>query len=180
MSYQRTLNYHITTDDIIHFNLYHFRHSPAAQKQQRIIRIIVSIGVAILGLVMFYLIDGGKNPGFISYLSAFVSGVAVFFIWPRIVQRGIREQTAKMLAEGKNKGIVGEQTLTLTPDYMMCVSEAGESTIKWSSVERVVTTDEYTFIYISSVNAFIVPRRAFPNNDEHQSFVQYVTDHCHA
>ena len=50
----------------------------------------------------------------------------------------------------------------------------GQSNRNWSSVERIVVTDRHAFIYTSTIEAFILPKRAFEDETHCQEFIEQV------
>lgn len=76
-----------------------------------------------------------------------------------------------MLDEGKNADMLGNQSLTLTEDGIVNVSNFSESKTNWGTVENVVETKEHIFIYISAVMAYIIPIRAFQSINQKNEFI---------
>nr|WP_272507525.1 YcxB family protein [Clostridium aestuarii] len=84
-----------------------------------------------------------------------------------------------MFNEGKNVNILGSRSLSVTEEGITSVNNSGESKTNWSSVEKITETKKHIYIYISAINAYIIPVRAFKNENEKGEFLnilkQYTT-----
>jgi len=67
--------------------------------------------------------------------------------------------------QGSNKGLVGPHELKFIGDELIARNPFSESKIALRLVERVVTDNGYTFIYVSAVSAYIVPHEAVMEGD---------------
>jgi hypothetical protein len=103
-----------------------------------------------------------------------VLSVASFFIFPYLnkaeVIRGLRKATT----EGDNKALLGHQTISLSPDNILVKTQSSESKYTWASINKIVQSDKYIFLYISSISAIAIPGKAFSTENELQEFVSYV------
>lgn len=52
------------------------------------------------------------------------------------------------------------------------MSDVGEGKIKWIGISKIEKTAEYGYIYLSTIDAVIVPKRAFPNEEGFNAFMQ--------
>lgn len=64
-----TLDYEVTADDFVAFNLYHIRHSPAAQRQILIMRAFFSLLVIALSIGLIYQLDSDKQLSLVAFLA---------------------------------------------------------------------------------------------------------------
>lgn len=165
------IKYELTKDDFLEFNLYHAENSKTVKKTLNIQRYIISIIFIFAAIVMSSYLD-------IPYSFTIPFYLVVFLIWvlfyPKYFKWHIKRNVSKMLDEGKNKGIIGEQSLSISNEGIISISEVGEMKNNWSSVEKIVKTDKIILIYISSISAYIIPIKAFNNEEEVNSFISYV------
>jgi len=52
------------------------------------------------------------------------------------------------------------------------ISELVESRVKWLAIEKIESSNEHLFVYISSMSAHVVPMRAFGNEMHFSAFVE--------
>lgn len=70
-----------------------------------------------------------------------------------------------MYAEGLNRGLLGTHELELTEDGIIERSEVGEHKTTWQGIERIISTTEHTFVYVSALMAQVIPRNAVTEGD---------------
>lgn len=170
------IEYQITLEDLVDFNLYHYKNSPAMRRSILSMKMAFAVTIILIAPLILYFLDE------ISFLiSVPVLAVLAFisaFIWPlpRVIERSIEKQAVKLYAEGK-KDATGKHTMTLTPDGIIETGEHGEQRIKWGGVEKITVNEKYIFIYISSIQAFIVPRTSFDDEFSFQAFINTLNRH---
>jgi hypothetical protein len=95
---------------------------------------------------------------------------AIVFVWLLLltpclkwwVGRGVM----KRIVESDKRKLYCPRRLILTPESLQFASEYANATYNWVGIDNIAVTKAHIFIYVSSAQAQIVPRRAFP--DEHQ------------
>jgi hypothetical protein len=70
----------------------------------------------------------------------------------------LESHVKKLIAEGPNAGMFGPHELTIETSSLIEKTDVNESRHAWSAIDRVIETDDYAFIYLSSVQAHIIPR----------------------
>lgn len=89
----------------------------------------------------------------------------------------MKKYVEKMLKEGPNRGLVGRHTLILSPEGIRDLSEVGETSSLWASVEKVIRDPNYLLIYNSAVSAYVIPAKAFSSATDLQAFADYADAH---
>ncbi len=59
---------------------------------------------------------------------------------------------------------------------MKATRPSGSTIRSWSSVARVVATPSHLFVYTSGIEAYVIPRRAFPTASEFNAFVDVIRE----
>lgn len=164
------IRYEVTFDDIVAFNRYHLDHSPAMKRQ----RATATWGVPLVVLFVC---------GALALLDEFdptviLSCGAVFcVIYVLLVRRSIpatmEKNVRKLYCEGSNKGVLGQHELELSQNSLSKRTDSGMSSVFLSAIDRIVTTDDYTFIYINAVTAHVIPRHSL-SEIEYRTFVDAV------
>ncbi len=101
-------------------------------------------------------IDGGIGPSSITW---FVLLLAWLFLGRRFSQWLLRRIISRDLNNQDISAHLGSQTLELNDDGIGYSDATGNGLISWSTIKRVDTDDEHTFIFVSDVSALIVPHR---------------------
>lgn len=166
------LKYEITFDDVLDFNLHHAFNSPTLKKSLTTQRILIPVIYLGFGLLFTY-IKGYKSIWF--FLPAFaILSVIMVLLYPRRFKQRIKKSVIKMLKEGENTGIIGDQTLNISSEYILETNEFRETTFKWSSIQKIVKAERSILIYTSPVSAIIIPLRAFDSKEEADEFIRMV------
>ena len=159
------IEYTTSEMDLVAFSDYHVTHSPTLVRAFRWVR----FGFA-GAFILFGLLTGGSVPGFLPWL---ILAAVWIPLLPVINRRASRRRALRMYREGANPTLVGKHQLRAEPDALISKSEASESRVMWSAVQRVGSTPDHTFIYIGAVNAFVVPRAGVLGGD-YDGFVAAV------
>ncbi len=177
-----TAEYEITAEDLEAFNLYHHRHSPTARRHYLRAWFVPSLMWLLVCLGIWHLADRTRVTPLRTFLDlmplfAFVPIYLLYFPWS--YRRKLRKIIAGMVSEGKNRGLFSRHRVTVSPEGVTDAGEFGQNTTAWGAVERVVVSGGYAYVYISSLAAIIVPRRAFASASEFEEFVRVAGEHHH-
>jgi len=172
------IEYERTIDDLVNFNLFHIKHSPAMRRQIFLARILVTILTPIFSLALIYVLDRNVRLPTSAYIISLIGGGILFFIYPYINRSTIIRRTKNILSEGTNKAIIGRQQIITSEEGLICETNAGGSRINWSSIERVAQDDKYIFLYIGAANAIVVPKSAFSDIQSQREFLDIVKIKC--
>ncbi|MDH5680931.1 MAG: YcxB family protein [Spirochaetota bacterium] len=166
-----TLKYSLTDDDIIEFQLYHVKKSPSMQASIRFWSLLIPVILMITVVVLDQIMD---NLSKVYLVFGFALSIVLAAGYRFIYYHTIKRYTRKMLKEGENKGLIGEQIIKVQ-DQSLSISEA-KGKIKYDEpfINRIAENSNYFFIYISSVSAYIIPKTVFESEEEKMSFVTKI------
>jgi YcxB-like protein len=175
-----TAEYDLTKDDLTAFNLYHHRHSPTARRQYlrawftpAILWLLVCTGI-------WYLADMKRDTPLQTFLDLLplFSGAAIHLaLFPWLYRRRLRKIIGSMVSEGENRGLFDRRRVTMSAQEVIDASEFSRNSTAWRSVERVVISREYLYIYTNALAAIILPERAFADRSEFDTFARTATEY---
>ena len=145
------IEYQLTEEDLIRFNLYYSAHSELHKRQRRRHRLLVPVVYAVLaGLCCM-------SRSFIvaSVLAAFA--LVWFLVSPAWLRWRFRKHYEKHIRETKGETLKEPMTLELQPDGICTSSAVGESKFRYSAVDQIVENEGYTYVFISKAMALILP-----------------------
>lgn len=160
--------YELDVDDLVELTLHNQKRSPTIRRQQ-------VVAVALLAVPASLLIGSAAMGGFdgIALVVTFCAVFVFSFLLTRATSKRVnRRLVRKVYLEGSNRALLGARRLRLAPEGLQYSSSLIETAAKWAAVERIETTDEYAFLYIAAVQAYIVPRRAFGDEAHFKAFVE--------
>ncbi len=108
---------------------------------------------------LVYLFTGTVTFGFVLALSKTIAYVT---------NRYVGTASAKKHTHGD--GVLGEHLIKLKENYLVEVTDVNETQNSWKGVDRIEENDDYIFIYISPMNAHIIPKRCFSNQSDASMF----------
>ena len=170
-----TIQYELLADDFVEFNHFHHKHSPALRRRLLVSRIGIPLFMIVL-LLMTPLLTQGKDRGYLDELIQmrlfFVVPPALFFYVPFAWKRRQASLIRKMLSEGSTRSLLGKCSVTLSKESIGIQRPSSHSSYGWEAIDRICVNSKYCFLYVTSVSAIIVPRRAFNSNESFNEFVQ--------
>lgn len=156
-----TIRYTNTFRDIMAFCFYHYPRSPLV------------IGVYGIGFILVTLVIVQALPSDVSP----VAKVITFFIMELIafiLIAGFFALTVVLsMVSRRNKTLLTEHTITLADGSFVEETAYNKTDHKWSGVQKLARTRRHMFIYVAQYAAHVVPRRAFRDDTEWDSFYDF-------
>lgn len=167
------VEYDLTKEDYIAFNMHHIDHSPTIKRSLFIQRYVVAL--VFLAFPFIY-----SNVSGVPLLLPIIIYGAVFIIWilfyPRYFTASMKKRILKMIDEGGNASLFGPRSFTLSETGVEEVSDQGESRSSWRSIEKIDETVDHIYVYISSINAYLIPTRAFQDITQKNMFLERLKE----
>lgn len=168
------LQYTFLEEDLVESQRFHIAGSPAVRRRQRLGMIIVSAVI-----MLACLISAGDAAGKPSRPSMLILGIvlsAVMCLWLRFShQRNSRNLVRAMLKEGSTDGMFGPQEIEIDDSGISKRSDVRGSFAAWSVVRRLDETDTHVFVYVSSIEAHVIPKNRVTSGDL-SAFINTVRD----
>ena len=166
------LNYNITKQDYIDFNLNYFNNNAVVQRSIWMMRVATAIIVIIGGSVLMYWLHALTVVSGFVYLAL---AAACFFGTPWYMRHKMVKNVEKILKNAKNKQLCGPKTLILRDDDFELRGENEDTVYQYDAVQRTASDDKHYFIFVDEFSAIIVPFEAFGSMDEQRSFYERIT-----
>jgi hypothetical protein len=159
------IRYENTLEDLVAFNRYHCHNSPAARRE-RAINLWGGIALGLAGTAVVSAVL--KEP------YTLLGGLCASALW-LLVARYYSDwwtdrRARKQYGEGENKGVLGTHELELTPDSLIEKTQYGGTVTALEAIEKLDSSDRYTFIYVSAVSGYVIPHDAV-SEGSHEAFV---------
>jgi hypothetical protein len=167
-----SVEFELEMPDILAWSMYYHRTGATSRRQIRIVILMLILAAALCsGLAV---LDLDKNFAWLALAATFLV-LAVLF--PFFFRWRIRQQITRMYREGSSLNLVGPRKLTLTPEYLVYASPISQTTMRWVGVDEIVRTPSELFVKLSSIQAIVVPRRAFGSDTQFAQFCQAAEDY---
>ena len=165
------VEYELTPDDIYQYQWRANFHSPSAKRNQRKFYLYL-----LLAFIVMTLLPAIGSDGFeLSQVNLWwFLPLPVLLVIGWIVQRWqIRRAILELVKEEKpGRGQLGAHKISLDEAELVERTAVNESHHAWAGVDRVEHDQKYIYIYTAPHAALIIPKRAFNNLHEAESFYQ--------
>lgn len=133
---------------------HHYRHSPMHGRFR-----VLACAIPVLAFFLWTLYRTVQG---VDIARAVIILVIISVVWipvcPWLLHQINMAFARRSIREGSNKQVFGECTLSITPEHLAVVGPGGESKIRWNGVQRIESTDEHIFVYVTSISAIVIPR----------------------
>jgi hypothetical protein len=170
------IRFETTIDDFLAFVTFHHAQSPASRRQRRNTTWTLPAVLGVMMLVSYRYSDQRQGGNALTYL-VFCGAVLILvtIAWYFLVVHwyfpwAVERNTRKLLAEGSNRLLLGWREMELVNGRLVLNSELIHSSLDLRAVEKIVSTERYTFVYLGSVSAYIIPMNLYPE-DEYRQYV---------
>jgi hypothetical protein len=161
-----TIDYLVCADDIAHFNHYHLQRSPRMRKH----RVVTAVSITILWASVAFLLFTWLNVLGSLGVGMLVAGIYLATSSRRGPSRYQTEAVRKLFEEGKNRALFGRHQMLLHEDRLEVTTDYSRGEVRWEGVERVEQDEQYIYIYVSALNAYVIPKKYFPAPQHAQLF----------
>lgn len=164
------IEYDLTRDDLYAFQWRAAFHSPRGRR----IRRWAYLGW-LLAIVLFAIVPaigpGGFDISQVSFIFILIAfPIVALFQW-FFETRMMRRLINRLLDDEKpERGQLGRHRIALSEDGIVESTAVNEQRTSWAGVDRVEQNADYIFIYTSPAAAHMIPRRAFRDPQEAESF----------
>ncbi|WP_291574454.1 YcxB family protein [Clostridium sp. UBA4548] len=169
------ISYELTKEDYMEFNMHHIFKTKSIRTTLFIERFVISI---MFLLVPFLMKPKGHIPFAIFFMPFAIIYVGWLVFFPKYFKGSIKRRLERMLNKEENKSLFGPQQLSITDVGIFEFDNLEKSKVTMKDVEKVEVTESYTYIYISDMNAYIIPHRAFKTLSEKNELIDLLKKHC--
>ncbi len=165
------VEYSLTEQDYIKYNIDHMHNSETGKKALRTSRFFQPM----LFLLAPFLLNGFFHMKLSYWMLSFV---VIFIAWvifyPKFLQRSITRKVEMKMRTGSGASLLGNRVLELQKNEIVEKSSSGEFRKGWDAVQKIIETDRHIYIYISASAAFIIPLSAFLDANAKDEFLSFI------
>jgi hypothetical protein len=70
--------------------------------------------------------------------------------------------------------IIGVKTYILSEDGFKEITNSSETLTKWNGIKNIEETNDYFFVFVDKIAAYVIPKRSFSNKTETEQFLQIM------
>ena len=154
------VQYKIKFRDLLAFCFYHYSRSP----------FVIGIYGIILFLISIQIVQAlPNNVNLIPKAILFFVTEMIAFI---VIAALLTILMIFSLVSRRNKTLLTEHELTIQDNTFSVETKYERAEHRWFAVQKLARTRRHLFIYVSQRSAHVIPRRAFKDRDEWNSFCE--------
>ena len=169
------IRFETTFDDYLAFVTFQHAEPPAELRRRRKLTLALPVVIGVMMLLYWF---GFRRPAEpiippALYCPGMLALAAIrwYFFYFHWFQRWTMKQNArKLLAGGSRRILLGWREMELVNRRLVLQADLVRSSLDLDAIEKIVTTEQFTFVYIPSMSAYIIPMNRFPEA-EHRQFV---------
>lgn len=163
------LSFDLTKEDYIEYNVHFVKTDPTMQKTYHGAQ--AALPALLLAVALFEVFVQQGRAVFWVPLALVFSGLWMLLL-PRCYMGSFRRRVGKLVENGRIPGVVGHHELTCENGELADVTE--NSVTRYNTVEKIVETDKWLYLFVSPIMAYLVPLRAFRAQEEKDRFLALV------
>lgn len=121
--------------------------------------------VPVVLLACFIPMEGEFARPVLVTLALLFSGLYWLIFSVYALPKSLDRQTRRMYGEGANKGVLGQHEIEIDASGLWERSEVSETRHAWRGIERIEESDDYAFIYVTSMSAHVIPKQSVTQGD---------------
>ena len=157
----------MTKDDYIEFNKYHFENSKSVMKSFLLGRVMGPI------TFMLSIVAIGEIDNIIYMTVFFILSVAWFIYTPKYMWYTMKKKIIKLIEENKEGDLFGGKHIIIDDLGIHHESEISSGTYNWSCVIKVCDIEKAIYIYVSSIQAVVIPKQFVTDQINVDELVKY-------
>ena len=134
----------------------------------------ILLPVAVLLLITSQFLRRRFDPVYFGIFATF--SIVWFILYPRWFDAKNIRRSTQFLKEGNHDSMFGRREIELLPERVHIISSSGEATYRASAITKTVETPDALLLYVSSIQALILPRQKLSDADFQQA-AAFVREH---
>ena len=148
------LEFELTQDDLIAYNLYGLTTSPTFRRWAGRYRLIGALAV----LIILALVIGFDGDLLLGAVAGVIAAAIFWFIWPR-VWAWMTKRNVRRLAESGGLGKPGRCRLWYDDQGVHDQTPGGTSSVTFAGIDRIEESATHAFIFTAPMQAYVIPMR---------------------
>lgn len=167
------IDYYLSEEDYLNFNMFHVKNSKTAAKSLKLQRFLMPLFFIAFAYVFSAIADVSFWGLFITF---FILSILWVIFYPKYFYSIVNRQTKKMIQEGDNEGLLGKHYLVMTEEGITETTSSGETRVSWAGLKEFAEDDDNFYLYNSGLSAIILPKKAVPNVVEVREYIKRNAD----
>ncbi len=124
-------------------------------------------------LVIFFITDADLLIILIEAILMTVISILWIVFSKKMFLRSMKKNIGKMKKEGRLP-YYSESTLKFDEEHLYVITPDMEIKSKYSMIEKIILAEKVIYIYVGSVQAYVLPLTAFSGETQKQEFLNFI------
>jgi hypothetical protein len=174
------LKFELNELDLLKFNQFHHWYSPNKKLLRLKNRLIFSIPLLLMPFILTNYDHNETINNSLLLNNLFIGGILGCIGWfiakPYTIYT-IKKSLIKFINQGKNQDLIGERTMIFNENEIEMLTTNTNSKISISIIEKIEFDNDYHYIYINLLTAYIIPKRVLKNEIEILEFEKILNNY---
>jgi len=166
-----------TVEDIINFNQFQLENSDTIKST--ITKQRMALAIMYIIVVLFFFRKGVTEISTALAIIYTIIVMPIVYYYNKYVYWRSRRAVRKMLAEGKNKSMIGKQNITFLAKTIIAKNEYSSTEYQYSLIEKLRENEDYFFLYTSSIQALLIKKELFETKEKMTEFKEFIYSKMH-
>lgn len=158
------VRFDVRVEDVIAFNVFHTANSKSRRRLMLLMRLAVPVAAVVTNYWWLAWAANHPSESLPGLIVLALPAVLWYFGLPYFFRLMIAWLIPRSLAEGSNPTMLGEHEMSLDGDRLVVRSKFLESRLDLRAIVRIVQNERYSFVYISSVAAYVIIRNSLTDS----------------
>lgn len=160
----------MSEEDYIEYNIFHMNHSKSFKKANFALKFVFPVGFTLLILLSHRALNS------VFWIILIIGTVMTFIGLPKLIELSLKKRVRAMLHDGKNGDLFTEKEYVFDESGIKVESTNASNYYNWNSVTKFVESDQTFYIYVSSIQAIIIPKAYLLDRGQIDEFRDYISD----
>lgn len=162
----------LSEKEYIQFNEYHLLHSAVGKKALLQHKIVLPL-LSLLIIIIFFSAKADMNLIIIESIFLGICSIMWIIYSKKIVMKSFKKNIEKIKKEGRLP-FESETTVTFDDQGIIEKSSNAETKTSYSVVEKIAETKQAIYIYMSAVQAIIIPTSYFDSEEDKDELIKFI------
>jgi len=158
----------MTEKDISDYNIFHAENSKSMRKTMFFLKFMFPI----LAIPSGFILSDYVGPLF--WILVLVGSVIDYIYSPKLMRWSTRRKVKMMLRDDKNGDLFLEKTVRFNTEGISLETINTSVNYNWGSIVKFMESDDTYYIYVSSIQAIILPKKCIGNESENNDLRAYL------
>lgn len=160
-------NITLTEKDVADFNIFHMKHSKTMRKTMMSMRFLFPVVFLAMGFLVL-------DFDLIFWAIFLIGSILSFFLMPKVMEASIKRRVKLLLKDGKNGELFAPKNIVVDESGIKSESLNTTTFYKWGSVVKISEDESTYYIYVSSIQAVILPKKFIGSQSDLKIFGEFM------